>query len=156
MDRSGQVLVGKRAAACYDCQEVANNHANFVGAPDCGPWGAHHLYYPTDHAGRQRLADELTATGLKPTQTKQSFDRDKINRMVEAMKDGSFAWNRASFQPVILGPNDEVMGGHHRVIAAYLAGIDLTAMPGPRPQIQRLPKNFRPVSDWIDVLPDVP
>jgi hypothetical protein len=94
--------------------------------------------------------------GLKPTQTKQHFDRDKINNMVDAMKDGSFDWNRASLQPVILGPNGEVMGGHHRVIAAHLAGIDLTAVPGPRPQVQRLPRNFRPVFDWIDVLPEVP
>ncbi len=76
--------------------------------------------------------------------------------MVNAMKDGSFDWNNASLQPVILGPIGEVMGGHHRVIAVHLAGIDLTALPGPRPQVQRLAKNFRPLSDWIDVLPDVP
>ncbi len=111
--------------------------------------------YPTDQAGRQQLADELIATGFKPTQTKQNFDRDKINKMVDAMNDGSFDWNQASLQPVILGPDGEIMGGHHRVIAAHLAGVDLTAVPGPRPQIQRLPKNFRPVWDWIDVLPDV-
>jgi hypothetical protein len=112
-------------------------------------------YYPTDSAGRQRLADELTATGWKPTQAKQHFDRDKINTMVEAMKDGSFAWDKASLQPIILGPDGGILGGHHRVIAAHLAGIDLTSIPGPRPQVQRLPKIFRPVADWIDVLPEV-
>jgi len=114
------------------------------------------VYYPTDQPGRRQLADELTSKGLKPTQTKQHFDRDRINMMVDAMQDGSFDWNKSSLQPVILGPNGEVLGGHHRVIAAHLAGIDLIAIPGPRPQIQRLPKNFRPISDWIDVLPDVP
>src|SRR5712692_9439216 len=108
-------------------------------------------HYPVDQAGRQQLADDLTATGLKPTQTKQHFDRDKINKMVDAMTDGSFDWNKASLQPVILGPNGEVMGGHHRVIAAHLAGIDLTAVGGPRPQFQRLPQSFRRVSDWINV-----
>ncbi len=113
-------------------------------------------YYPTDPAGRQRLADELTAKGLKPTQAKQHFDRDAINQMAEAMKDGSFDWDKASLQPVILGPDGEVMGGHHRVIAAHLAGIDLTAIAGPRPQVQRLPSNYRPVYDWGDVLLDVP
>ncbi|OAI46429.1 hypothetical protein AYO44_11400 [Planctomycetaceae bacterium SCGC AG-212-F19] len=111
--------------------------------------------YPTDEAGRQQLADELTATGFITTQRKQHFDRDKINKMVAAMKDGTFDWHKASLQPVILGPNGEVMGGHHRVIAAHLAQVDLTTVPGPRPQIQRLPQNYRPVSDWIDVLPDV-
>jgi hypothetical protein len=112
--------------------------------------------YPSDQTGRQKLADELTAKGLSPTQTKQHFDRDKIDKMVEAMQDGSFDWNKASLQPVILGPNDEILGGHHRVIAAHLAGIDLTAVPGPWPQVQRLPINYRPVEQWIDVLPDVP
>jgi hypothetical protein len=113
-------------------------------------------YYPTTAAGRQQLADELAATGLKPTQSKASFDPDKINRMAEAMTDGSFDWNAAGLQPVILGPNGEVMGGHHRVVAAHLAGVDLTTVPGLRPQVQRLPLNYRPVEEWSDVLPDVP
>lgn len=111
--------------------------------------------YPSDQAGRQQLADELSAKGLKPTQKKQHFDRDKIEKMVEAMQVGAFDWNKASLQPVILGPNGEIMGGHHRVIAAHLAGIDLTTVPGPRPQVQSLPKNYRPEEQWMDVLPDV-
>jgi ParB-like nuclease family protein len=111
--------------------------------------------YPSDPVGRQLLADELTARGLKPTQKKQHFDRDRIERMIEAMQNGSFDWNTASLQPVILGPDGEILGGHHRVIAAYLAGIDLAAVPGQRPQVQRLPINYRPTELWIDVLPDV-
>jgi ParB-like nuclease domain len=117
---------------------------------------ARNACYPTDQAGRQQLADQLTARALKPTQITQHFDRDKIKKMVDAMQDGSFDWNKASLQPVIMGPNGEVIGGHHRVIAAQLAGIDLTKAPGPRPQVRRLPQNFRPVYRWIDVLPDVP
>ena len=113
-------------------------------------------YYPSDQAGRQQLADELVAKGLKPTQSKAQFDRDKINWMVDAMTDGSFDWNKASLQPVIMGPNGEVLGGHHRAIAAHLAGVDLKSVPGPRPQVQTLPINYRPVLEWIDVLPDVP
>ena len=101
------------------------------------------------------MADELTAKGLKPTQKKQHFDRDKIDKMVAAMQDGSFDWNKAGLQPVILGPNGEIMGGHHRVIAAHLAGIDLMKVPGPRPQVQSLPNNYRPEEQWIDVLSDV-
>jgi hypothetical protein len=116
----------------------------------------HNASYPANQAERQQLADELAAMGLKPTQTKHRFDKNKISVMAAAMKDGSFDWHKASLQPVILAPSGEVLGGHHRVIAAYLAGIDLTAVPGPRPQVQRFPKNFRPVFDWIDVLPDVP
>jgi hypothetical protein len=114
------------------------------------------IAFPTDSAGRQQLADELTAKGFIPTQSKQHFDKDKIDRMVKAMKDGSFNWHTASLQPIILGPNGEVLGGHHRVIAAHLAAVDLAAVPGPRPQIQTFPMNYRPVFAWIDVLPDVP
>ena len=111
--------------------------------------------YPTDEAGRQQLADALTAAGLKPTQDKHRFDRDKIEAMADAMSNGFFDWRSAGLQPVILGPNDEVLGGHHRIIAAHLAGIDLGSLPGPRPQVQRLARCFRPVYQWIDVLPDV-
>jgi hypothetical protein len=53
--------------------------------------------YPADQAGRQHLADELAARGFKPTQAKQHFDRDKIDKMVDAMRDRSFDWNKASF-----------------------------------------------------------
>jgi len=112
--------------------------------------------YPSDEAGRQQLADELSAKGLKPTQTKHQFDRDKIDKIVNAMKDGSFDWGKASLQPIILGPNGEILNGHHRVIAAHLAGIDLTTIPGPRPQVQQFPRSYRPEYHWIDVLPDVP
>jgi hypothetical protein len=109
--------------------------------------------YPTTDAGREQLADELAANGLTPTQGKQHFDVEKINRMTEAMTDGSFDWTKASLQPVIMGPNGEVIGGHHRVIAAHLAGVDLVSLPGP--QVQTLPQNYRPEHDWLDVLPDV-
>lgn len=112
-------------------------------------------YYPTDDAERDQLAQVLSAKGFLPTQSKQHFDRDKIDKMIDAMNDGSFDWIAASLQPVILGPNGEVMNGHHRVIAAHLAGIDLTTLPGSRFQVQRLPVNYRPVLDWADVLPDV-
>ena len=111
--------------------------------------------YPTDDAGRQQLADELTARGLKPTQLQKDFRRDDINSMINAMLDGSFDWSKASLRPVILGPNGEILGGHHRIVAAHLAGIDLTAIPGPRPQVQTLSTSFRLEYDWIDVLPEV-
>ncbi len=113
------------------------------------------MNYPTTPDDREQLADELTARGLTPTQSQQHFDRVKIERMAEAMSDGNFDWNRASLQPVILGPVGEVMGGHHRVIAAHLAQVDLSRIPGPRPQVQRLPQNFRPEYLWHDVLPEV-
>ena len=84
-----------------------------------------------------------------------TFDRTKIAAMIVAMADGTFGWVQASLQPVILGPGGEVLSGHHRVVASYLAGVNLTKVAGPRPQVQRLPQSFRPEYLWIDVLPDV-
>ncbi len=110
------------------------------------------MAYPTDDAARQQLALELTAKGLKPTQQKDRFRRTTIDQMAEQMKDGSFDWARSARQPVFLGPNGEVINGHHRIIAAHLAGIDLLAMPS---QVRRLAHCFRPDYPWIDVLPDV-
>ena len=75
--------------------------------------------------------------------------------MIDAMKDGSFTFHRASLRPIVLGPNGEILGGHHRIVAAHLAGVDLTTIAGPRPQIQHLSKSLRPEYEWIDVLPDV-
>ena len=77
--------------------------------------------------------------------------------MIVAMRDGSFDWKAASLEPIILGPKGQVLNGHHRVIAAELAGVDLASVPGPSPQVRRLPREaFRPEFRWIDVLPDVP
>lgn len=112
------------------------------------------MMYPADDAGRERLAQALIALGLKPTQAKRNFARAKIEIMAQAFVNGSFDWNAASLQPVIMGPNGEIMGGHHRVVAAQLAGVDLTAIAGLRPQVRYLPMNYRPVFEWLDVLPD--
>jgi hypothetical protein len=111
--------------------------------------------YPTDAAGRQQLADDLVAKGYTPTQEKDKFSVEKINVMVEAMQDGSFNYTQASLRPIVLGPKGEVLGGHHRIVAAHLAGVDLATIPGPRPQIQNVAKSFRLEYEWIDVLPDV-
>jgi len=113
-------------------------------------------YYPTTDAGRQRLAAELAARGLTPTQVMVNFRHGKIEAMAAAMAAGTFDWTAAGLQPVVMGPAGEVLGRHHRVIAAHLSGTDLTTIPGPRPQVQHVPANYRPVLAWIDVLPDVP
>ena len=55
--------------------------------------------------------DQLTASGLKPTQTKQQFDRYRIQKMVDALQDGTFDWKTESLQPVIMGPDGEDLMG---------------------------------------------
>jgi len=113
------------------------------------------VYYPTTDAGRDDLALKLTIFGFHPTQGKTQFKKVKLERMANDMSNGKFNWKRSSLQPVILDPAGEILGGHHRIVAACLAGIDLTTIPGPLPQVQLVAKNLRPVYAWIDVLPDV-
>lgn len=110
-------------------------------------------HYPLDADGRDELAASLSALGLTPTQSKSRFNRDKIDRMAAEMLADTFDWVAASRSPVIVGPAGEVVGGHHRVVAAHLAGVDLGSMPGV--QVRTVGQNFRPVHNWIDVLPDV-
>lgn len=109
--------------------------------------------YPSAEPDRLILAMELAGKGLIPTQGKQHFSRDKINNMVQAMENGTFDWRAAGLRPVLLGPKGEVLGGHHRLVAAHLAGIDLDSMPG---QVIQYPIAFRDVLfRWDQVLPDV-
>jgi hypothetical protein len=111
--------------------------------------------YPTDEAGRQQLAAELTAKGYKPTQAKDRFFRQWIDSMVADMQSGTFDWAASALRPIILGPDGEVLGGHHRIIAAHLAGIDMTTVAVKWPQIRSVGVCFRTDYQWIDVLPDV-
>jgi hypothetical protein len=111
--------------------------------------------YPSTPAGRQSLADELTAMGYVPTQAQSCFDRGKIDAMCQEMRRGTFDWHRSSLQPIILGPCKEILGGHHRVVAAHLAGVDLARSNGGPPQVYTLGQSYRAARAWIDVLPDV-
>lgn len=106
--------------------------------------------YPSDAAELQRLADALTATGYKSTQVASRMIRGKIEQMAQDMAAGTFDWSRIPpWERIILGPNGEVMDGHHRVVAAVLSGSLIPAdqiVPYPGPCL-------RPVYEWIDILP---
>lgn len=80
--------------------------------------------------------------------------KSKVELMVEDMKNNRFDWNASAREPVQLSPRNEVYGGHHRLIAAEIAGIDLLNIPG---QCVRLTatSSVRPGFSWIDVLPAV-
>lgn len=112
------------------------------------------MCYPNTVVGRQQLANQLAGRGLKPTQQQHAFDRDKISQMADAMTTGVFDWRASSLEPIIISPSGEVLGGHHRVIAAHLAGVDLNNVPGGFRQVYRYPNAGRPVFAWDVVLPN--
>jgi hypothetical protein len=106
--------------------------------------------YPTDAAGIQKLADNLSATGFMPTQPLSKMDRVKIEQMAQDMANGVFDWSKFKpWEKIMIAQGGEIMNGHHRLIASVLSGI-----PIPADQMIRFPgQNLRPVYRWIDVLP---
>ena len=107
--------------------------------------------YPTDAAGLQYLADRLTATGFVPTQDLSKMRKADIERIAVLLtRDADAFWATVSpYQKVVPGPGDEVMDGHHRVVASVLSGKAI-----PENSVFRFPgPNVRPVFDWMDVLP---
>jgi len=106
--------------------------------------------YPSDAVGLQQLADALTAAGYKPTQDVDMMIRVKIDQMAQNMVAGTFDWSLIQpWEKIILGPDGEIMDGHHRVVAAVLSGCAI-----PTDQIYPYSGTcYRPVFAWIDVLP---
>jgi hypothetical protein len=79
--------------------------------------------YPADPAERQLLVDKLDATGYKPTQVKRKMDVQTIEEYATDMQNDQTAfWARFTTTPIRIGPGEEIMNGHHRIIAAALAG----------------------------------
>src|SRR5947208_557032 len=110
--------------------------------------------YPATDAERQQLADRLTQKGLIPTQSRRRMVKAKIEQMVKDMQNNRFDWNASAREPVQLSPRNEVYGGHHRLIAAEIAGIDLLNIPGQWIRLTAT-SSVRPSFHWIDVLPAV-
>lgn len=107
--------------------------------------------YPGDPAGSKQLADQLEAEGFKPTQDLSKMRKADIEQIaIEMITDADAFWATVpSYKKVIIGPEGEIMDGHHRVIASVLSG-----KPIPANQIFQFPGvNLRPVFNWIDVLP---
>ena len=68
------------------------------------------------------------------------------------VRNGEWDWHgeQAKLQPIIVDKNNNIQSGHHRVLAADKAGIQI-----PETAIQRLcTESPRPVYDWVDILGD--
>jgi hypothetical protein len=127
-----------RAAGRSLCNTVAVV-VTFVGGAAGGGGGGGPLQPGED------LGPIMGNTGLIPTQTEVSAGR--INGFVQDMLGGNWDWSRVTAQnPLILGPDGEIMAGHHRFIAAELAGVDI-----PESVITHASKNLRPTYSWSEV-----
>ena len=74
------------------------------------------------------LADLMRNTGLMPTQ-KKVFE-GMIQQYVEAMKNEEWDWQRTAndpLAPMIRDTDGNILAGHHRFIAAEVAGIQIPA-----------------------------
>ncbi len=63
------------------------------------------------------------------------------------MKNNKWDWENMT-NPIIIGSKGNIMSGHHRILAAEKAGIQI-----PENAIIRIQKEtFRPVYSWDDIL----
>ena len=82
---------------------------------------------------------------FKPTQSAARMDLDKIGQFADKMKNGKWDWSTTK---IIVDRNGALMSGHHRVVAAAKAGIDI-----PHSAIHRFDGvTLRTVHEWSDVL----
>jgi hypothetical protein len=89
----------------------------------------------------------MAGTGWSATQG--AVDSAKINLYFAEMADGNWQWlplNRRN--PILIDQAGKIMSGHHRLVAARLAGIMV-----PEAALQRFSgTTSRPVTAWRNVL----
>ncbi|OQW86983.1 MAG: hypothetical protein BWK78_09460 [Thiotrichaceae bacterium IS1] len=113
---------------------VANFHNYFVGSDGV--------------LVHNSLKDLLKNGPYKPTQSARRMDLGKVDALAEKMKGGNFDWNKMD-KKIMIDPDGNIMDGHHRVMAATKAGVEI-----PEEAIHRHNKvTTRPAYDWCDVLP---
>ncbi|WP_433936322.1 SpvB/TcaC N-terminal domain-containing protein [Sorangium cellulosum] len=82
---------------------------------------------------------------FKPTQSARHFDFAKVDRYAEAMRNGTWNW---SADKIIVDRSGNILSGHHRVLAAERAGVNI-----PESAIHRLNTvTPRPVYNWADIV----
>jgi hypothetical protein len=60
---------------------------------------------------------------FKPTQSARKVDWGKVAEYAEMMKKGTWKWNPDT--AIAVDPNGAIVGGHHRVLAAAVAGVPI-------------------------------
>ncbi len=88
----------------------------------------------------------MTRSGLMATQG--TVEAVRLNAYADAMRTGNWTWlpiNRRN--PIIVDAERNIMSGHHRLVAAHLAGVDI-----PDAAIVRFPGvTARTPRAWSDV-----
>ena len=88
----------------------------------------------------------MAGTGWFATQG--AVEARKVNAYADDMANGNWQWLPPNRQnPIIVDQAGKIMSGHHRLIAAQIAGVTV-----PEAVIQRFPGiTSRPVKVWRDV-----
>ena len=92
------------------------------------------------------LKDLMKNSQFKPTQSAKKMDLQKINEYAELMEKGKWDW---SIDKIIVDKNGNLMSGHHRVVAAAKAKVEI-----PESAIFRLEtETLRLTYSWSEILP---
>ena len=94
----------------------------------------------------ESLETLMAGTGWFATQG--AVDASKASAYADEMAKGNWQWLPLNRQnPIILDQSGKIMSGHHRLVAARIAGVGV-----PEAAIQRFPRTTaRPVKAWRDV-----
>jgi hypothetical protein len=100
---------------------------------------------PPGHYGNWNTSDVMRRSPYKATQ--RDLYRGTVEEMADKMKAGKFNWAKSDVDPIILDANGKIMSGHHRIVAAKLAKVDI-----PESAIKRLDKvdTIRVERTWAD------
>ena len=113
----------------------------------------------TGQEGQQGLQNMMA--NYQPTQNK--FYEDTVNLWANQMANGKFNWGEIpEAQNIMIGPGNEIVEGHHRLIAAQMAadqtGRPLMGAPNaiiPDGSVTYVDSTIRPTQSWgnVGVLP---
>lgn len=92
------------------------------------------------------LEPVMAGTGWSPTQS--AVEAAKVNAYASDMANGNWQWLPSNLQnPLIVDQAGKIMSGHHRLVAAQIAGVTV-----PEAAVQRFPgATSRPAKAWRDV-----
>jgi hypothetical protein len=95
--------------------------------------------------GNWNAGDVMAGSKLKATQ--RDVYRKTVEDMADAMRARTFDWARADLDPIIMDANGKILQGHHRILAAKLARVEI-----PESAIKRVPADtIRDTRHWAQV-----
>ncbi len=93
------------------------------------------------------LLQRLENSGFQPTQTAARIDPGKVSEYAKAMANGSWVWSQTD--KIIVDAQGAILSGHHRIIAAFQAAVEIPADAMIR---MTTTNRIRPIYEWANII----